>query len=376
MVATIFFFRYDWGMETKPAVLVLIDSNAIIHRAYHALPKTMSLSSGEMTNAVYGYTTTLIKVLEDLKPDYIAASFDLAGPTFRHDEYKEYKATRVKADQELYDQIPRVRELLESLNIPVYEKEGFEADDIIGTIVQKIQDTRYKIQTKSQVPSPKSQNQIFIVTGDKDAFQLVDGNVFVYNLKHGLSNAQIVYRAEIEKDWKLQPEDFIDLKALAGDPSDNIHGVPGIGNKTATDLLIKFDTLKKLYEKIESFLSVISAQAGIQDSSHGSPGTTSSPTVGPEDDNIIKMSKEFNVKPRILKLLITNKDQAFLSQRLATIRRDVPLNFKLEDFKWGDYDKIKVKEFFEKMGIHSLLRRFGAAQNEPVKTKPAEKQAE
>jgi len=363
-------------LETKPAVLVLIDSNAIIHRAYHALPKTMSLSSGEMTNAVYGYTTTLIKVLEDLKPDYIAASFDLAGPTFRHDEYKEYKATRVKADQELYDQIPRVRELLESLNIPVYEKEGFEADDIIGTIVQKIQDTRYKIQTNSQVPSPKSQNQIFIVTGDKDAFQLVDGNVFVYNLKHGLSNAQIVDRAEIEKDWKLQPEDFIDLKALAGDPSDNIPGVPGIGNKTATDLLIKFDTLKKLYEKIESFLSVISAQAGIQDSSHGSPGTTSSPTVGPEDDNIIKMSKEFNVKPRILKLLITNKDQAFLSQRLATIRRDVPLDFKLEDCLWGDYDKIKVKEFFEKMRFHSLLRRFGAEKSEPVKTKDAEKQAE
>ena len=376
MVATIFFFRYDWGMENDKKTLVLIDSNAIIHRAYHALPKTMSLSNGEMTNAVYGYTTTLIKVLEDLKPDYIAASFDLAGPTFRHDEYKEYKATRVKADQELYDQIPRVRELLESLNIPVYEKEGFEADDIIGTIVQKIQDTRYKIQTNSQVPSPKSQNQIFIVTGDKDAFQLVDGNVFVYNLKHGLSNAQIVDRAEIEKDWKLQPEDFIDLKALAGDPSDNIPGVPGIGNKTATDLLIKFDTLKKLYEKIESFLSVISAQAGIQDSSHGSPGTTSSPTVGPEDDNIIKMSKEFNVKPRILKLLITNKDQAFLSQRLATIRRDVPLNFKLEDCKWGDYDKIKVKEFFEKMRFHSLLRRFGAEKNEPVKTKPAEKQAE
>ena len=363
-------------LETKPAVLVLIDSNAIIHRAYHALPKTMSLSSGEMTNAVYGYTTTLIKVLEDLKPDYIAASFDLAGPTFRHDEYKEYKATRVKADQELYDQIPRVRELLESLNIPVYEKEGFEADDIIGTIVQKIQDTRYKIQTNSQVPSPKSQNQIFIVTGDKDAFQLVDGNVFVYNLKHGLSNAQIVDRAEIEKDWKLQPEDFIDLKALAGDPSDNIPGVPGIGNKTATDLLIKFDTLKKLYEKIESFLSVISAQAGIQDSSHGSPGTTSSPTVGPEDDNIIKMSKEFNVKPRILKLLITNKDQAFLSQRLATIPPHVPLDFKLEDCLWGDYDKIKVKEFFEKMRFHSLLRRFGAEKSEPVKTKDAEKQAE
>ena len=118
--------------------LVLIDGNAIIHRAYHALPKTMSTRKGELTNAVYGFTTTLIKVLEDLKPDYIAASFDLAGPTFRHEHYKDYKATRVKADQELYDQIPRVKEIVSTMNIPIYEKQGYEADDCLGTIVAKM----------------------------------------------------------------------------------------------------------------------------------------------------------------------------------------------------------------------------------------------
>ena len=158
--------------------LVLIDSNAIIHRAYHSMPKNMSTSRGELTGVVYGFATTLIKVMEDLKPDYMAASFDLRGPTFRHKEYKEYKATRVKADQELYDQIPRVRELVATMGIPIYEKEGFEADDVIGTI------------------SSKNHNdyEIYVVSGDKDIFQLVNGNVFVYNLKKGLSQTQIVDR--------------------------------------------------------------------------------------------------------------------------------------------------------------------------------------
>ncbi|MDO8444446.1 MAG: 5'-3' exonuclease H3TH domain-containing protein [bacterium] len=349
--------------------LVLIDSNAIIHRAYHALPKTMSLSNGEMTNAVYGYTTTLIKVLEDLKPDYIAATFDLAGPTFRHDEYKEYKATRVKADQELYDQIPRVRELLETLNIPVYEKEGFEADDVIGTIVQLSQKSEIrnpKSETNAEIQNSKFKIQIYIVTGDKDAFQLIDGNIFVYNLKHGLSNAQIVDRTEIKKDWNLQPEDFIDLKALAGDPSDNIPGVPGIGVKTATNLLIKFDSLKKLYEKI-----IFSCHSEV-------PAEESQEILHyvQDDKTVERIAKQLNIKPRILKLLIENKDQAFLSQRLATIRRDVPIDFKLEDCHWGDYDKGKVKDFFEKMRFHSLLRRFGAEKAEPVSTKPAEQQKE
>ena len=223
---------------------------------------------------------------------------------------------------------------------------------------------------------------------------MVDGNIFVYNLKHGLNSAQIVGRAEIEKDWNLQPEDFIDLKALAGDPSDNIPGVPGIGAKTATDLLIKFDTLKKLYEKIESSLPVIPTPVvengvnSVEESDtqchpelvEGSPQlqdlSSSEAPESRDDKKIEEIAKQLNIKPRILKLLITNKDQAFLSQRLATIRRDVPLDFKLEDCLWGDYDKIKVKEFFEKMRFHSLLRRFGAEKSEPVKTKDAEKQAE
>ena len=290
--------------------LVLIDGNAIIHRAYHALPKSMSNRKGELTNAVYGFTTTIIKVLEDLKPKYIAASFDLAGPTFRHEHFKDYKATRVKADQELYDQIPRVKEVVEAMEIPIYEKEGFEADDCIGTVVEKLKDKEI---------------EIYVVSGDKDIFQLINGKVKVYSLRKGLSQMQIVDHQTIESEYNLQPADFIDLKALAGDASDNIPGVPGIGPKTATQLLQEFDTLEKLYEAIEG---------------------------------VKNKEQEARIKPRILELLKKYKDQAFMSQKLATIYRDVPIRFSLEECKWGEYDRSKLRALFEELGFVSLLRRF------------------
>lgn len=302
-------------MESDSPKLVLIDGNAIIHRAYHAIPRTFRTRSGEQTNAVYGFTTTLIKVLEDLQPEYVACSFDLAGPTFRHEHYAEYKATRVKADQDLYDQIPRVRDVVETMGIPIYEKAGFEADDCIGTIVQKLTANSSKLTA-------------YIVTGDKDLFQLIDGFVKVYSLKKGLSQMQIVDRAVIKAEWNLDPEDFIDLKALAGDPSDNIPGVPGIGPKTAIDLLQRFDTLEKLYQYLET----------------------------EEQKN---QETEELIKPRIKNLLIQYKDQAFMSQHLATIHRDVPIGFKLEDCRYGEYDKEKLKNLFAELGFNSLLRRFG-----------------
>jgi DNA polymerase-1 len=348
--------------------LVLIDGNAIVHRAYHALPKTMTTRKGEQTNAVYGFTTALIRVLEDLKPDYLAASFDLAGLTFRHEAYKEYKATRVKADQELYDQIPRVKELLETMEIPIYEKEGYEADDCLGTIVAKM--SKSKIQNPNEIQNLKSkksnpanpaseanQLDIYVVSGDKDIFQLIDGNIKVYNLRRGLSDTQIVDRESIEKEYHLQPEDFIDLKALAGDPSDNIPGVPGIGPKTATTLLQDFDSLRGLYDKIgdaakpfeQNFqFSLPRRQAGIFNFQSI-----------PNESIFKQISEKLNIKERILRLLIENKDQAFMSQHLATIHRDVPIDFSLEEARFGEYDRDKLKELFEKLGFVSLLRRFG-----------------
>jgi DNA polymerase I len=302
--------------------LVLIDGNAIIHRAYHALPKTMTTRKGEPTNAVYGFTTTIIKVLEDLKPDYIAASFDLAGPTFRHEHFADYKATRVKADQELYDQMPRVKELVKAMNIPIYEKEGFEADDCIGTVVEKLKNKEI---------------EIYIISGDKDIFQLINGKVKVYSLRKGLSRMQVIDHDAIRLEYGLQPPDFIGLKALAGDPSDNIPGVPGVGAKTATQLLQDFDTLDKLYEAIRN------------------------DEIRIKNDEQSPNDKILKIKPRILELLIKHKDQAFMSQKLATIHRDVPINFSLEECEWGEYDRGKLREFFEQLGFQSLLRRFGVS---------------
>ncbi len=352
----------DTYINDNKSKLVLIDGNAIIHRAYHAIPKTLHTRKGEQTNVVYGFATTLIKVLEDLRPEYIAASFDLAGPTFRHEQYKEYKATRVKADQELYDQIPRVKQLVEAFGIPIYEMQGFEADDVIGTITKKTQNLKPKTQNNNEDSHrvtfgrlrqntqndsgidkkliPNTHNlDIYIVSGDKDIFQLVNGNVKVYNLKKGLSQTQIVDAEVIQQEYNLQPSDFIDLKALAGDPSDNIPGVPGIGPKTATELIQKFDTLKNLYQIFE----------------------TKEQKNRKTEELVEELSKKYEIKPRILNLLLEHREQAFLSQSLATIHKDVPIEFDLDKTEFGNYDKEKLRELFEELGFQSLLRRFGAS---------------
>ena len=348
--------------------LVIIDGNAIIHRAYHALPKTMTTRKGEPTNAVYGFITTLIKVLEDLKPDYIAASFDLAGPTFRHQTFKEYKATRIKADQELYDQIPRVKEIVEVMNIPIYEKQGYEADDCIGTIVEKIRNSNIEIRNKSEIRNSKktmeqlnNETMIYIVSGDKDIYQLIDGKVKVYSLRKGLSQTQIVDHETIKKEYNLDPCDFIDLKALAGDASDNIPGVPGIGSKTATQLLQDFDTLEKLYVAIGKSASNCHPELDSESKKNEIPDHPSRLRLAEAEVRNDKLAK---IKPRILELLIKYKDQAFLSQKLATIHRDVPIKFSLEDAKWGEYDRNKLRILFEELGFQSLLRRFDDKNND------------
>ncbi len=369
--------------------LVLIDSNAIIHRAYHALPKNMSTSTGKPTNAVYGYTTTLIKVLEDLKPDYIAATFDIGKATYRTQQFVDYKAHRVAADQELYDQIPMVKELLETLKIPVYEKEGYEADDIIGTIVSKCHSCENgNPETGCRIKSGMANDanlSIYIITGDKDLFQLLNGRIFVYWLKKGLSESAIVDSKKIKEEFNLDPTDFIDLKALAGDPSDNIPGVPGIGPKTATTLLQKYDTLENIYLKIIKSLektvaisnskSLISNQFQIlNELKINNSELYKNLELGIKnlsDKDFISAAHNLQISPRILKLLINNMEQAFLSQQLATICREVPMEFNLEDCKWGNYNKEEVRKFFEKMQFHSLLRRFGVEPAKEVKTKEA-----
>src|SRR3989344_3785517 len=206
--------------------LILIDSHALIHRAYHALPP-LTTKSGELVNAVYGFTSILIKTISNFKPDYIVAAFDAPGATFRHKEYKEYKATRVKAPDDLYAQIPRVKEILTVFKIPIFEQSGYEADDIIGTVAKKIQ-------------SKDGKNvQILILTGDMDNLQLISKNVSVLYAPPSAAKEEIIYdyKKVAERFGGLSQEQMFDLKGLKGDPSDNIPGFRGIGEKPAFILL-------------------------------------------------------------------------------------------------------------------------------------------
>jgi DNA polymerase-1 len=291
-------------MAEKEKILVLIDSHALIHRAFHALPE-LSTKKGERVNAVYGFVSVFLKVLKELKPDYLVAAFDLPGPTFRHKEFEAYKATRVKAPDELYAQIGRVKEILRAFDIPIYEKAGFEADDIIASLVTK---------------AKKQKIRNIIVTGDLDTLQLVDKNTGVYTLKKGIGDTAIYDEKAVRERFDLEPGQMPDFKGLKGDPSDNIPGVPGIGDKTATELLKQFGTIEEMYKKIEK----------------------------------IKVKDK---KAKLYEKLLENKDQAIFSKYLATVKKDIPLKLGLKKIKFKQYDIKKVSELFKELEFFSLINR-------------------
>lgn len=287
---------------------LIIDANALIHRAYHALPP-LRTSKGEGIWAVYGFILVLTKALRELQPDFIVAAFDLPGPTFRHREFKDYKAKRAKTPDDLSSQIPRVKEALESFNVLTLEKEGFEADDIIGTIAKNISEL-----------GPNSIETI-IISGDLDNLQLIDEKTKVYTMKKGLKDTILYDTEQVKARYGIGPEQIVDFKALRGDPSDNIPGVSGVGEKTAIKLIQAFGTLKKLYQEIEE-----------------------------------KTEEVQRLKPQLVDRLLANKEQAFLSQVLAQIKKDLPIDFDLKKCQWN-YDREKVRRFFEKMEFYTLLKR-------------------
>jgi len=287
--------------------IVLIDGNALIHRAFHALPP-LKTKKGELVNAVYGFVSILFKVIKELKPDYLAVAFDLAGPTFRDIEYKEYKAKRVKPPQELYDQIPLVKELIKALALPVYEKQGFEADDLIGTIVTKL---------KAHRPASEPRVKSIIVTGDLDTLQLVDKNIEIYTPQKGIKETVIYDLSAVYKRYGIKPKQIADFKGLKGDPSDNIVGVPGIGEKTALELIKKFGSLEKLYQNLEAS----------------------------------------DLNPKLKAKLLEYKDQAIFSRYLAIIKRDVPIDFNLRDCRWGKFNRAKVTKLLKGLEFSSLVDR-------------------
>ncbi|MFA6198301.1 MAG: DNA polymerase I [Patescibacteria group bacterium] len=300
-------------MPTKTK-FVIIDSNALIHRAFHALPP-LTTKDGRLVNAAYGFTSVLLKVIKEFKPQFIAAAFDVAKKTFRHEEYAEYKATRVKAPQELYDQIPIVKEVLRTLNIKIYELPGYEADDVIGTLT-----------IRQEVDQPNVES--IIVTGDMDELQLVDGNTKVYRLQKGMSDTLLYDADTVRKKFDITPAQVPDYKALAGDASDNIPGVKGVGQVTAINLLKQFDTVEDLYSALK------------------------------------KNEKLIEAKPRIIDLLKKYESDAFLSKKLATIVCDIPIDFKLADCRHGMYDRMAAIKLFQELEFKSLLARLPEMQTQ------------
>lgn len=292
--------------------LVIVDGNAILHRAFHAIPPLTS-PDGTLTNAAYGFTSMLIRLTTDLQPTHLVVAFDRPKPTFRKKLFADYQIKRPKMDEGLVNQIPLVHDLLEAFNIPVFEQDGFEADDVIGTIVTDA--TKHTKKTKDT-----AMDQVIIVTGDKDLLQLINDRVYAYMPTKGLSEAKLYGPKETEARLGVRPDQIPDFKALSGDQSDNYPGVPGIGPKTAQQLLTEFGTVDKLYQALEA----------------------DKPTDIPEGTKI---------------KLVTHKNLAMISKTLATIKTDVPMTIHLPPVNKEQFETEKAISLLQHLGFQSLVKR-------------------
>ncbi len=299
--------RSNSNMKSKEVKkLVLLDSHAIIHRAYHALPE-FATAQGEPTGALYGLSAMLIKLINDLKPDYIVAAIDLPGPTFRHEAAETYKATRVKTEDALVTQLERAKDVIRAFGIPIYSCPGFEADDVIGTIVEE---------------AKSSKLEIIIASGDMDTLQLVDGKlVQVYTLRKGLTDTVTYDEKKVLERYGFAPKVLIDYKGLRGDPSDNIAGVKGIGEKTATTLVQEFGTIEEIYKVLKK---------------------------NPEK------LKSVGISDRMIEILKENEEEALFSKTLATIRVDAPINFSLPESWRENIDIEKLLNLFEELEFRTM----------------------
>ena len=275
------------GKAGKPQRLLLLDTHAIVHRAYHALPD-LSSSKGEPTGALYGLVTMLLKSIADLKPDYIVAARDRAEKTHRHDLFEDYKGTRAKTEEALVVQLKRTGEVFDAFGIPTLDVAGFEADDVVGTVAEQV--------------AKRKDLETVILTGDMDMLQLIqDGRVTVYRLLTGISNMKFYDEEAVKERYGFGPERVADFKGMCGDPSDNIKGVKGIGEKTATELIQKFGSIEDIYKVLKK-----------------------------DPDALLKKG----IKPRTVKLLREGEEAARFSKQLATIRRDAPVTFTHPDHPW------------------------------------------
>ena len=284
--------------------LLLIDTHALIHRFFHALPP-LTTPDGQPIGAIYGICGVLIKIFKEQKPDYIAACFDTPEITFREEQFKEYKAHRPPAPNELISQIKRAPEVFDFFGIRKFAKPGFEADDLIGTLAEKFKNH-----------SELAEGKIVIVSGDLDLLQLVDDDKVLAQIsKTGITETVIYDEKAVEERYGLKPNQLNDLKGFLGDQSDNIPGVNGIGPKTATPLIKEFGSVEGVYDNL---------------------------MIIPE---------------KIVKKIKDHQEIALMSKKLATIKRDVPLEVSLEDLRAKPLDKKALSEYFEKLGFKSLPQR-------------------
>ncbi len=299
----------------KKPLLVLFDGNALIHRAFHALPPLTVSKTGEMVSAVYGFALMLLKVINELKPTHYAIAFDMKGPTFRHQMFEQYKAQRPPTPDELVNQLGRVRQLVEAFHIPIFELEGYEADDVLGTLSQQ---------------ASNQDIDAIIVTGDADTMQLVSARVRVLYPRPGraFSDTMLYDETAVSQKYGVKPEQIADLKGLMGDPSDNIPGVSGIGPVTAAKLLKQFGSIEQIYEHIDQ-VTPAKLQALLR-----------------ENEAIARQSKE-----------------------LATIVTQTPVSLNLDDCRLGQYDRHQVAELFRELEFASLLSKLPEIETQ-VETKP------
>ncbi len=290
-------------------MLVLIDGNSILNRAFYGImgSKMLTTPDGKYTNAVYGFLAIMFKVMDDINPDYMAVAFDLKAPTARHKMYAGYKATRHAMPEELAEQMPIIKDILKQMNITIIEKEGYEADDILGTLSKRAE---------------KDGMKVTIVSGDRDTFQLASKNIKIRipRTKMGKTETDIFDEDKVIETYGVTPKQMIEVKGLMGDTSDNIPGVPGVGEKTALNLIREYGSIDKLYKTMEK-----------------------SPNA---------------VKGKLKEKLIANKDLALLSKTLGTINLDVPIKEKISDFKLVEWNNEEVLETFKKLKFNRFIDRF------------------
>lgn len=300
--------------------LILIDGNAILHRAYHAMPG-LTNTNGEPVGAVYGFFAMFLNILNDHKPEYLVVCFDRSKPTIRQSMYAGYHANRPQMDGELHAQIATIDTLLEDANVTIASSEGYEGDDVIGTFAH-------------QAVEQDSDLEVMIVTGDRDLLQLVTPKVTVMMTITGLTKTALFNQAAVEEKYGVTPSQFIDYKALIGDPSDGYPGITGIGPKTAASLLQEYQTFENLYHSLD------------------------------------KLPEKTALK------LATDAEQGALAKKLAAIVTDAPVHLKLADCLVQDFDFATMREEFEKHKFNSLLKRLDTRYPEEIKKKPVKKNPE